>query len=375
MIPDLRKGGAERLVLDMAHQHMANGHKVNIITFRDRDEYPDLSADVNTETIPSEVVYRLGGKDVINTAEFDARIRELNPDIIQSHLTEAEFISRHDPLKSAEYVSHWHGCYTLTNPRPFSEYLTKDAYWKINAISQLKRRYKESNNQYLCISEFIKGYVNRALSPPKQNLHVIPNGCDLTNFKYEQVDKPANEFNLVSVGSFHWYKNHLFLLKVMKRLHEKGFKDIKLTFLGDGAMREKLEAYTSENDLRNCVSFKGYVDNTTDHLNKANVLVHSAIDEPFGLVLLEAMSCKLPIVAFRSGGIPEIVQHERTGFLTEVNDVEAFVSYILELKGSKQLEDHMGSRGGEVVQQFSIENYVEQVEDLYHRLLERKKRY
>jgi L-malate glycosyltransferase len=374
VIPDLRKGGAERLVLDMAHEHLANGHQVNIITFRDRDEYPGLSAKINVQAIPSEVVYRLGGKDVINTAEFDARIRELNPDIIQSHLTEAEFISRHNPLKSAVYTSHWHGCYTLTNPRPFSEYLTKDAYWKMNAISQLKRRYLECNNQYLCISEFIKEYVDRALSPPPKNLHVIPNGCDLSNFKYEEVAKSATDFNLVSVGSFHWYKNHLFLLKVMKRLNEKGFKDIKLTFLGDGAMRDKLEAFTAKNNLQNCVTIKGYVDNTTDFLNTANVLVHSAIDEPFGLVLLEAMSCKLPIVAFRSGGIPEIVQHERTGFLTDVNDVEAFASYILELKGSKHLEQHMGSRGREVVQQFSIQNYVQQVEDLYHRLIERKKR-
>ena len=231
-----------------------------------------------------------------------------------------------------------------------------------------------NSNADLCISEFIKDYVARALSPPTENLHVIPNGCDLTNFEYEKVEKSSSEFNLISVGSFHWYKNHKFLLKVMKRLNEKGFKDIKLTFLGDGAMREELEAYTNENNLRNCVTFKGYVDNTTEHLNRANVLVHSAIDEPFGLVLLEAMSCKLPIVAFRSGGIPEIVQHERTGFLTAVNDVETFVSYVLELKESAQLEKHMGNRGSEVVQQFSIENYVEQVEDLYHRLLERKKR-
>lgn len=373
VIPDLRKGGAERLVLDMAHQHVSNGHTVNVITFRDRDDYPDLSGDLQIETIKADVVYRLGGKDVIETNAFDARIRELNPDIIQSHLTEAEFISRHNPISSAVYVTHWHGCYTLTNPRPFSEYLSKDAYWKMNAIRKLKKRYDECDNQYLCISEFIKGYVGRALSPAEKDKHVIPNGCDLSNFVYEKVEKDPSVFNLVSVGSFHWYKNHQFLLEVMKRLKEKGMKDVKLTLLGDGAKRQGLEAFTDTNNLRDCVKFEGYVDNTTHYLNRSNVLVHSAIDEPFGLVLLEAMSCKLPIVAFRSGGIPEIVQHERTGFLTDINDVETFVSYILELKDNRQLEDHMGNRGSEVVLQFSIENYVEQVEDLYHRLLERKK--
>lgn len=372
VIPAMNKGGAERLVLDITAQLEDLGHNVHIITFRPENRYTELSEGKKIEVIPSQVVYSLSGNHTINTAEFDKRIREIKPDIIHSHLLESEFVSRHNPLDGVTYLTHWHGCHPPTNPRKFGDYFTKDGWWNINAISKLKKQYAKCDNQFLCISEFIRGYVKRALGSEDSRLNVILNGTDLSNFKFEEAEKDKEVFTMVVVGSFHAYKNQIFLLKVMKALKEAGKTNFKLQLLGDGVERANLEAFAKENQLGEMVEFLGYVTDPSHYMNRAHALVHSAIDEPFGLILLEAMSCKLPIVAFRSGGIPEVVKDGKTGYLTSVNDTHGFMNALIQLQEDPKLCNEFGKVGQIEVQDFAIEKYAKRLENLYFDLIKKK---
>jgi glycosyltransferase involved in cell wall biosynthesis len=212
----------------------------------------------------------------------------------------------------------------------------------------------------------------RALHPKQDHLKVILNGCDINEFIYEGLEKDNNTFTLLSVGSFHAYKNHIFLLKVMKHLADNGVNDLRLQFLGDGAERQQLENFVKANDLNNQVEFLGYVKNPNSYMNQAHALVHSAIDEPFGLILLEAMSVGLPIVAFNSGGVPEIVENGKTGFLTDVNDIDGFANSILKLKSDPSLVTEFSKAGRASVQKFNMIDYVKKIEALYFELLKTK---
>jgi glycosyltransferase involved in cell wall biosynthesis len=369
VIPSLRKGGAERLILDISKQLTLLGHEITIICFREENDYPELSLSLTIEVIPSQVVYSITGSNAISTAKFDERLREINPDILHSHLLEAEFVTRHNPLQGILYVTHWHGCHPPTNKRSFSDHFKKDTWWNINSIHHLKQNYTKCDNQFLCISEFIRGYVQRALNLDTCRLNVILNGTDLSNFSYQKQAKNEERFSMVAVGSFHIYKNQIFLLKVMKQLKDAGKTNFLLQLLGDGAERETLEAFVDRNKLNDMVEFLGYVSDPGYYMNRANTLVHSAIDEPFGLILLEAMSCHLPIVAFNSGGIPEIVQHEKTGLLTRVNDITAFSNALEKLQSNSALCAQLGTEGSQVVQEFEIGGYVKRIENLYFDLL------
>ncbi|MFT4524221.1 MAG: glycosyltransferase involved in cell wall biosynthesis [Bacteroidia bacterium] len=372
VIPSLQKGGAERLVLNISEQLVLLGHTVHIIVFREGNEYLDLSSGINIEVIPSQVLYSLTGKDITETEAFDARIREIQPDIIHSHLLESEFVSRFNPLEGTTYVTHWHGCHPPTNSKKFKDYFSKDSWWSINSINQLKRQYKHCNNHFLCISNFIELYVKRAFNPNDENVTVILNGTDLSKFKFESVERDKEVFTMVTVGSFNTYKNQIFLLKVIKALKELGLVNFKLQLLGDGIERKNLESYSKNNSLGNMVEFFGYVDNPGHYMNRAHALVHSAIDEPFGLILLEAMSCKTPVVAFQSGGIPEIVLNGKTGLLTGVNDVSAFVQALTQLNSNSSLIKELGEAGQKAVQEFAIDKYVKRIENLYFDLLKTK---
>ena len=107
-------------------------------------------------------------------------------------------------------------------------------------------------------------------------------------------------------------------------------------------------------------------------MNEADVLVHSAIDEPFGLILLEAMSCGLPVVAFNSGGIPEIVKHESTGFLTQINHIEDFAKSVVKIKDTPKLAEQFSQQAQLEVQRFGIEEYVKKIEAFYMETIQKE---
>jgi len=372
VIPCLKMGGAERLVLDITAGLEKLGHEVFIILFKPDNHFPVLSKEKHIEIIPSQVSYSITGKDIIETKEFDRRLREIKPDIIHSHLIESEFVSRYNTVADTAYVTHWHGCHPPTNSHSFQDYLRKDAWWHLYSVHQLKRQYKICNNRFLCISDFIGKYVHRAFNPESKNLRVILNGSDLFQFSPSHSAKKNERFTLISVGSFHPYKNQLFLLKMLQQIIENRVKDIRILFLGDGVERENLEGYVRKNNLSNYVEFLGYVDEPSSYMNEADVLVHSAIDEPFGLILLEAMSCGLPVVAFNSGGIPEIVKHESTGFLTQINHIEDFAKSVVKIKDTPKLAEQFSQQAQLEVQRFGIEEYVKKIEAFYMETIQKE---
>lgn len=372
IIPSLGTGGAERLVLNMSEGLEALGHEVFIITFRRGNHFLQLSEGKQIEVIPSHVSYSITGKGHFDTDDFDCRIREINPDIIHSHLFESELISRHNPMNGVRYITHWHGLYEPTKPRSFAQYFAKDTWWNLNSVHCLKRNYERCNNQFLCISDFIADYVKKVINPRLESLHVILNGCDIETFGNYSLQKQSDKFELVSVGSFHSYKNHIFLLRVILHLVDMGITDIRLRLVGDGAERKSLESFCTEKGIKEYVDFLGYVNEPGLYMSQADLLVHGAANEPFGLVFLEAMSMGLPIVAFNSGGVPEIVENGKTGFLTDVNDIDGFAKSILKLKLDPSLVAQFSKAGRASVQKFNMLDYVKKIETLYFELLKTK---
>jgi glycosyltransferase involved in cell wall biosynthesis len=99
-----------------------------------------------------------------------------------------------------------------------------------------------------------------------------------------------------------------------------------LNLVGDGPQRPLLEAQARRLGLADKVEFAGAVlpNQVAREYAKADLLVHPALSEAFGQVLTEAMSCGLPVLATRTGGIPEIINEGEQGWLVEPSSVEAF---------------------------------------------------
>jgi glycosyltransferase involved in cell wall biosynthesis len=97
----------------------------------------------------------------------------------------------------------------------------------------------------------------------------------------------------------------------------------------------------------------------------------SMFQETFGLVLLEAFSAGLPVIAFRSGGIPELVEDNRNGIVVAQGDREALFQSMRELMLDRDLRDRLGSAAKTVPARFTWENTVDRVETVYRDVLKR----
>jgi glycosyltransferase involved in cell wall biosynthesis len=99
------------------------------------------------------------------------------------------------------------------------------------------------------------------------------------------------------------------------------------------------------------VLFLGNQDCMEELLPLADVFLLPSSSESFGLVALEAMSAEVPVVASNAGGLPEVIDHGRTGFMHEPEDIAGYVSSVLSLLNDERLRRRMGRAGRKVVRE------------------------
>lgn len=130
------------------------------------------------------------------------------------------------------------------------------------------------------------------------------------------------------------------------------------------------EPLLDELQLRDAVIVRDNVLDVEDHLAAADVGLYTSEHESFGLSILETMCHAKPIVAFRVGGIPEVVTHERDGFLHEFGDLKAMADSLGKLAADRRLGAKMGEDGARDARiNFSADRSVSMYEALYERLL------
>lgn len=130
----------------------------------------------------------------------------------------------------------------------------------------------------------------------------------ITNFLEHEVDQPANvapRADLISIGTLESRKNQGYLLHVLAEAKRLGHS-YRLTLVGDGPSRKEWEALAMQLGVADQVEFLGYVSCASRLLPGHRAYVHAARMESFGIVLVEAMSCGLPVFAPPVGGIPEV---------------------------------------------------------------------
>src|SRR5687767_5381871 len=108
IIPSLNTGGAERLTLDICRELNAQGHEVKLVISRDVNDYKLLSKDVDLHYLPAYVRPSVFGTWEKNLEPLNDFIRAFNPDIIHSHLFEAEILSRENIFEGISYFTHCH---------------------------------------------------------------------------------------------------------------------------------------------------------------------------------------------------------------------------------------------------------------------------
>ena len=129
------------------------------------------------------------------------------------------------------------------------------------------------------------------------------------------------------MGGFSFEKNHVELISIFKKVLKVKPKTY-LHLLGDGKLKPEIENLVANENIEENISFYGFVDNPLDYINAGDVLVLPSIIEGLPGVLLEAMFCRTPVVAYNVGGVAEIV-NSKTGSLVEKANENEFTNAII----------------------------------------------
>jgi glycosyltransferase involved in cell wall biosynthesis len=138
---------------------------------------------------------------------------------------------------------------------------------------------------------------------------------------------------------------------------------------GDGPLRPGLEKLADALGISDHIEFLGWRDDTAEVLSHMTIFCLPSVWEGFGIVLLEAMLARKPVVASNVGGVPEVVEDGRTGVLVPVGDVDALARALTSLLLDDGLAARMGEAGrARVEKDFSFAKMIEEYERLYNAL-------
>ncbi len=208
-------------------------------------------------------------------------------------------------------------------------------------------------------------------------IEVIPNfvNCDLYHRTEEVMAKRSDyaspeEKILVHLSNFRPVKRITDVVEIFDRVQKQ--IPARLLMIGDGPERSRAEWLAVEKGIHGKVDFLGKQDRIHEKLPLADVLLLPSELESFGLAALEAMACQVVPIATNAGGIPEVIDHGKTGFLADVGDVETMARDAIELLGDDTKLREMGERARQSAQaRFCASRIIPKYEDFYREVLER----
>jgi len=200
---------------------------------------------------------------------------------------------------------------------------------------------------------------------------VVRNCVDLSKFKPEEKGRKDEGKTILFVGRLTRDKGVGYLVEAFGAV-VGAHPDAKLVLAGDGPMKAELVKMAEEAGLESKVEFLGFVshDMLPDLYRNAAVLVLPSLSEGFPLSLVEAMSCGLPAVATRVGGVPEAIVEGETGLLVEPGDVRGLSEALRRVLADGALRRRMSEAArGRVVSEFALSLAADRMVKAYDRVI------
>src|SRR5437899_2684814 len=234
----------------------------------------------------------------------------------------------------------------------------------------------EQSDGVTAISQYLKQRTVQEFEIRKP-IEVIYNfvNCDVYQRNPKAAEKRAefadkDERILVHVSNFRPVKRICDVIEIFDRVQKK--VPSRLLLMGDGPDRSQAEWLVNRKGLRNRVEFLGKVDRVYEKLSVADLLLVPSEMESFGLAALEAMACEVPVIATAVGGVPEVIEHGRSGFLAPVGDVETMARNAIEILSDETRLREMGVVARwEAQTRFCSTTIIPEYERFYERVLER----
>jgi len=326
-------------------------------------------------------------QNIIILPNLIKKVERLNPDIIYTNSSVTAV---------GAYLAHRLGKKHVWHIREFvrEHYKTNYVFGQKNFLKWMNR-----SAAVVSISQALKGSVLKNVSADKYLIYngimsknemeklknqanVIPPHSPLKRGRFFALQKTSHEsvspfgggqgggknveantpFTFLNVGLIHPMKQQMQALKAFHLLTKK-YDNIRLVFVGKGRRLYtwRMRQFCKKYKLENRVDIMGYVPNPNEVYRASDALIMCSLYEGMGRATAEAMAHGLPVIGYRSGATPELVEHGKNGLLYE-GDERQLATQMEQLILNRKAAQKMGAIGREkALEQFTTEHYVEEI--------------
>jgi len=244
---------------------------------------------------------------------------------------------------------------TLVGSHPTYKTAVEFSINNSDVVTAVSNNLKETTNQLFNI---------------KKDIKVIYNFIDVNKYskaESEECKRSAlaepNERILTHISNFRPVKRVEDVIKIFYEVQ----KEIpsKLLMIGEGPERKKAELLTKQLGIKNKVFFLGNSTEIDKILCYSDVFLLPSKTESFGLAALEAMAAKTAIISTNTGGLPEVNIHGKTGFLSNLGDVEDMAKNAISILKDDDVLERFKLNAQEHTKRFSLENILPVYEEIY----------
>lgn len=331
---DLRGGGAEKILVNIANELQKRGHEVIVGTFfKEGINREDLNPNIR-QFWAFEKPFKGYSKLALLFSPkflFKKLIPNENFDVIISFLEGF-------PSRIIAGAPETQKTISWIHLELYSDTITKE----FRSLTETQKCYS-SFDKIICVAESVKSCFQKCLPETQEELGVIYNPLE-----FQDIENKANISNpypkddilkIVTVGRLNPQKAYDRLLRIALKLKNDGFQ-FKLYILGMGPMETELKNFVAQNHLGNKVEFLGFQKNPYPYIKNADLFVCSSVKEGYSTVVTESVLLETPVITTDCSGMAEILDNGNTGIITE-NDGNALYKGLKTILSDENLRQNL----------------------------------
>lgn len=334
-------GGGEKWHSDTALFLSKKNYRIIVFTHKNSELYNNLKNQqgISLFTVKIKSISFLNPIKII---QLKKKFKILKIDIIIMNLpSDAKAAGWAAKKAGIKHIVYRRGSAIPIKNSIINRYLFKSIITNIIANSEETKRTILQNNQNLFNKKLIK---------------VLYNGININKFEF------ISNFNLIkknkitigNAGRLDKQKAQKYLIDLAVILKHKNI-DFEIKIAGKGKLEHDLKAYAIQKKVDKNIEFVGFYNNMNKFYHQIDVFVLTSLWEGFGYVLAEAAACGKPIIAFNLSSNPELIIHNKTGFLVKPFNVNKIAEYIINIKNDKELRQQLSKNSRKMIEdKFSI---------------------